>query len=85
MNQPANYPSQETELKLTPRFRSKPIPLSVKAMEPFTLQHELGRVPAGWLVIDTSSVVNVWRSGVMDTTQLILTADQDADITLVLL
>ena len=73
------------DLELTPEFRTKPIPLTVKAMEPFTITHELGRTPAGWLVIDCDHATDVWRSGAMDTEKLELTANQDAEITLVLL
>lgn len=87
MNQPAptiqSVPSGE--LQLTPEFRSKPIRMTVFADVPFIIQHELNRVPAGWLVIDTTEPVDVWRSGVMDIETLELTADRDADITLVLL
>lgn len=75
----------KAELELTPEFRTKPFPMTVKAMEPFIIEHELGRVPAGWLVIDANHAVDVWRSGAMDTQVLELTANQDADITLVLL
>ena len=68
-----------------PEISTRPVHLSVWAMQPFTIQHELGRVPAGWLIIDVTDAVQVWRSGVMDTNTLELTADQDAEITLVLL
>ena len=73
------------ELELTPEFRTKPFKITTKAMEPFVIEHELGRVPAGWLVIDCDHAVDVWRSGVMDGSKLELTANQDAEITLVLL
>ena len=68
-----------------PEITTRPVQLSVKAMEPFVIEHELGRVPAGWLVIDCNHATDVWRSGVMDKSILELTASQDADITLVLL
>lgn len=73
------------ELELTPGIRSKPLDVKTIANQPFTLQHELGRVPAGFLVIDCNRQVNVWRNGIMDTSSIKLMADQDADITLVLL
>lgn len=72
-------------LELTPEFRSKPIRLTVTANEPFTIEHEMGRAPAGWLVVDSQQVVNIWRSGVMDTNKVELTADQDAEVSIVLL
>ena len=68
-----------------PEITTRPIQLSVTAMEPFVIEHELGRVPAGWLVIDCDHAVDVWRSGVMDGSTLELTANQDAEISLVLL
>ena len=68
-----------------PEFRSRPFNVTVTAMEQFRIPHEMGRVPAGWLVIDANHAVDVWRSGAMDTQVLELTANQDADITLVLL
>ncbi len=73
------------ELELTPGIRSRPIPVQTIANQKFMIQHELGRVPAGWLVIDSNRLVNVWRSGVMDSKSIELTADQDAEINLVLL
>ena len=73
------------ELKLTPGIRSKPIPVKALANVSFTLKHELGRVPAGWLVIDCNRNVNVWRNGVMNTEAIELMTDQDAELTLVLL
>ena len=87
MTEPAYIvqPAPSAELQLTPEIRSKPIRLRVTAAESFTLNHELGRVPAGWLVIDTNTAVNVYRSGEMNTSLIELTADQDAEITLVLL
>ncbi len=81
---PAQFPVS-SDLQLTPEFRSKPIRLTVTADEPFTINHELNRAPAGWLIIDTTVPVDVWRSGAMDTSTLELTADQDAELTLVLL
>ena len=86
MNEPATtqFPVS-SDLQLTPEFHSKPIRITVVANEPFTINHELNRVPAGWLVIDTTALVEVWRSGVMDTNTLELTADKNADITLALL
>ena len=74
-----------TDLELIPTIRSKPISLKVLANQRVTIKHELGRVPAGWLVIDSNRVVNVWRSGPMDKKAIELIADQNADITLVLL
>ena len=74
-----------TTLELTPDFHSKPIRLTVTAQQPVILKHELNRVPAGWLVVDANTAVGVWRSGDMTINQLELTADKDADITLVLL
>ncbi len=68
-----------------PEITTRPIQLTVTAMEPFVIEHELGRVPAGWLVIDCDHATDVWRSGVMDRWKLELTANQDAEITLVLL
>lgn len=82
---PLIQPIPGGELQLTPQFRSKPIRMNVVADEPFVIMHELNRIPAGWLLVDTTAAINVWRSGVMDTEKLELTADQDADITLVLL
>lgn len=73
------------ELELTPGIRSKPIPVKTIANQKFTIEHDLGRVPAGWLVIDSNRLVNVWRNGKMDTSIIELTADQDAEINLVLL
>lgn len=73
------------DLELIPQIRSKPISLKVLANQRVTIKHELGRVPAGWLVIDSNRVVNVWRSGPMDKKAIELIADQNADITLVLL
>ncbi len=73
------------ELELTPEIRSKPIPIKAFANVGFTIKHELGRVPAGWLVIDCNRAVNVWRNGVMDTETIQLIADQDAELTLILL
>ena len=73
------------ELELNPGIRSKPISLKVLANQRVIIKHELGRVPAGWLVIDSNRVVNVWRSGPMDKKVIELIADQNADITLVLL
>ena len=77
--------SNETELQLTPTIRSRPIRVSAVAGEPFILNHELGRIPAGWLVIDTDEFVMLRRSGAMDSNRLELTADQDSELTLVLL
>ena len=71
--------------QILPEFRSRPVTISVTAMEPFTITHEMGRVPAGWLVIDCDHATDVWRSGAMDKRILELTANQDAEITLVLL
>lgn len=68
-----------------PEITTRPIRLSVTAMEPFVIEHELGRVPAGWLVIDCNHATDVWRSGVMDSSKLELTANQDAEIVLVIL
>lgn len=68
-----------------PDITTRPIELTVWAMQPFIIEHGLGRVPAGWLVIDCDHATDVWRSGVMDNKQLELTANQDAEITLVLL
>ncbi len=68
-----------------PEITTRPIQLTVTAMDPFVIEHELGRVPAGWLVIDCNHAVDVWRSGVMDSRKLELMANQDAEITLVLL
>ena len=68
-----------------PEITTRPIKLTVKAMEPFVIEHELGRVPAGWLVIDCDHATDMWRSGVMNSKTLELTANQDAEITLVLL
>lgn len=73
------------ELELTPGIRSRPIPVKVIANQKFTIQHELGRVPAGWLVIDCNRPAIVWRSGAMNTKSIELTADEDAELTLVLL
>ena len=73
------------ELELTPGIRSKPIPIKAMANVAFTIKHELGRVPAGWLVIDCNRSVSVWRYGVMDTESIELVTDQDAELTLVLL
>ena len=73
------------KLELIPEFRSKPIRLTVTANKPFIIEHEMGRAPAGWLVVDRLQVVNIWRSGVMDTNKIELTADQDADVSIVLL
>ena len=72
-------------LELTPEFRTKPFKITVKAMTPYVIEHELGRVPAGWLMIDCDHATDVWRSGEMNTQTLELTANQDAEITLVLL
>ena len=80
-----NPATMRENLELTPEFRTKPFEVSVKAMEPFVIEHELGRVPAGWLVINCNHATDVWRSGEMNTSILELTANQDADITLVLL
>jgi hypothetical protein len=74
-----------TDLQLTPEFRTKPIRIVATAMEPIEIKHELNRIPAGWVLIDTTAPVNIWRSGVMDVNSLELTVDQDANITLVLL
>ena len=74
-----------TDLELIPTIRSKPISLKVLANQRVIINHELGRIPAGWLVIDSNRVVNVWRSGLMDKKAIELIADQNADITLVLL
>ena len=74
-----------TVLQHLPSISTRPVHWIVHANEPFTIRHEMGRVPAGWLVIDTTAAVNVWRSGEMNTSLIELTADQDADITLVLL
>lgn len=74
-----------SELELTPGIRSKPITLKTIANQKFTIRHELGRVPAGWLVIDCNRQLSVWRSGPMDTKTIELMADQDAEMTLVLL
>lgn len=73
------------ELELTPGIRSKPIPIKALANVPFIINHELGRIPAGWLVIDNNCSVNVWRTGVMDIETIKLVTDQDAELTLVLL
>lgn len=73
------------ELELTPGIRSKPIAIKALANSPFTINHELGRIPAGWLVIDCNRSVNVWRSGVVDIETIKLVTDQDAELTLVLL
>ena len=77
--------SNEAELLLTPTIRSRPIRISAIADVPFILNHELGRVPAGWLVIDSTEFVTLRRSGTMDSNRLELTADQDSELTLVLL
>lgn len=82
--EPEQLPASD-KLQLTPDFRTKPIHITVIAMKPFTLNHELGRVPAGWVVIDSTGMTKVWRSGVMDRNQLELTADKDSDISVVLL
>ena len=74
-----------TDQQHLPSIITRPIRWIVHANEPFTIRHELGRVPAGWLVIDTNTAVNVYRSGEMNTSLIELTADQDAEITLVLL
>lgn len=74
-----------SELELIPKICSKPISLKVLANQRVIIKHELGRVPAGWLVIDSNRVVNVWRSGPMNKKAIELIADQNADITLVLL
>ena len=74
-----------SELELIPKIRSKPISLKMLANQRVIIKHELGRVPAGWLVIDCNRTVNVWRSGPMDKKAIELIADQNADITLVLL
>ena len=73
------------ELELTPGIRSKPIPIKAVANVAFTINHELGRNPAGWLVIDSNCSVNVWRIGVMDIETITLVTDQDAELTFVLL
>lgn len=73
------------ELELTPGIRSKPIPIKTLANVPFTINHELGRIPAGWLVIDCNRSVNVWRTGVVDIESIKLVTDHDAELTLVLL
>ncbi len=73
------------ELELTPGIRSKPITVKTIANQRFTIKHELGRVPAGWLVIDCNRAANVWRSGAMNKESIELIADQDAELTLVLL
>ncbi len=74
-----------TDKQHLPEITTRPISLQVKRMEPATIEHDLGRTPAGWLVIDTTVPVDIWRSGAMDTSTLELTADQDAELTLVLL
>lgn len=74
-----------SDLDLALSFKTKPIHLVVKANHEIVIQHELNRVPAGWLMIDSTAPVNIWRSGAMNKTVLELTADQDADIILVLL
>lgn len=73
------------ELELTPGIRSKPIPVKTITNQRFTIKHELGRVPAGWLVIDCNRACNIWRSGTMNTESIELIADQNAELTLVLL
>lgn len=75
----------DTPLELTPSIRSKPIKIDVTAHRPFLIEHELNCIPAGWLVIDQTAPTNIWRSGPIDKDTLTLTADQDAEITLVLL
>ena len=74
-----------SDLELTPNIRSKPIFIKASANVPFTIHHELGRVPAGWLVIDCNRSVNVWRTGVVDIETIKLVTDQDAELKVVLL
>ena len=68
-----------------PEITTRPIRLSVRAMKKFVIEHELGRLPVGWLVVDCNHGVSVWRSGVMDSRRLELMADQDAEVSIVLL
>lgn len=73
------------DLELVPSIRSKPIEVKAIVDQPFTIKHELNRVPAGWFVVDTTGPVNLWRSGEMNTQTLTLTADQTVKLTLLLL
>ena len=73
------------ELELVPAIRSKPIEVKAIANQPFVIKHELNRIPSGWFVIDKTRIVNIWRSGEINTKTLTLTADQTVKLTILLL
>jgi len=47
-----------------------------------SVEHDLGRTPDGWIVIDSDTNATVWRSGDKDSVQLTLSASAETNVAL---
>ncbi len=77
-----------TDKQHLPEISSRPVTFEVtEDDDEITVKHDLGRVPAGWLVIDSTEPYGIWRSGAMDKEKIVLTVDAEAgtQITVVVL
>jgi len=48
-----------------------------------TIQHKLGRVPMGWIVVDTTAPTKVWRES-WDSSSIVLNTEIPTNITLLI-
>ena len=72
-------------MNLLPSISTRTISVTAKANQPIVLEHNLGRLVEGWLVVDINTPAKVWRSGENSREKLVLMADQDCSLSIVLL
>ena len=72
-------------MSLLPSISTRTISVSTKANQPIVIEHNLGRLVEGWLVVDIDAPARVWRSGENSREKLVLMADQNCSLSIVLL
>ena len=72
-------------MSILPSIKTRVIRLDVKANQPFVVEHNMGREVEGWLIVDVTAPVKVWRSGTSTKEILELCADKACSLALVLL